>query len=900
MNTGHVLVDILILLVAAKVAAELAERLRIPAVLGEIAAGIAIGPSALGLVKPSEVLNVLAELGVILLLVQVGMETDIRELGRVGRSSMSVAVAGVVAPFALGWGATSLLGHPGTPALFIGAAMTATSVGITARVFGDLRALATTEARIVLGAAVADDVLGLIILTVVSRIATTGSVSIASVSWVIVLAVGFLTIAGAAGAFGAPKIFKMLHGRARSGGTLLALALAFALGFSELASKAQLAPIVGAFLAGLALRRSEPGERIARELVPLGHVFIPVFFLQIGIDADLKAMLRPSVLGLAAILSVIAIFGKLIAGLMVRKGSADRLLIGIGMIPRGEVGLIFASIGKSLGVLDGDLYAAILFVVLLTTLVTPPVLRLRLEAMRRRAALRTTDAVSPPDGWLDIREDQVDLVGNPPPHEALPIALDVALLVRDRQPGARLLDWFAAQKELTAVWDSSTRDRLWALVRAGDVRSWRFLEVTGMLAASLPELAEELDRRRTDASQLDPVGALRWPVIERLTQLVDADAVDIDGVAVAEFVRLAHPERLLVAALALDATDQGPESARVGKALSQRLGLDNEAEAEVARLIVEHDTLLTVANRLGRPGERQLLELGTHLPDTETVRALHILTLALGDLDAKQREQVQQVVQGLLPIAARDPVAERRVSARTFSTNTFTLDRIEHAPRSFVLDRTPQDLAEQCALVDPLPPKRSVRVQVQPLDEHRCRIDVVSRDRDRLLTSMARGLAANGLDVVSATVATWGDGGVLDSFVVDDAGKRPAEDAVREAIELELRQKQKPTATVTGRVIVDQTVSPWHTMCRFEAIDRRGLLADITAFFAQHHFVVHGAILRTHDGLAVDEFVLSTDDGNKLSESDCDTITTFVIPDAQTRDTAFTLESPTGNNAFVP
>jgi Kef-type K+ transport system membrane component KefB len=899
MNTGHVLLDILILLVAAKVAAEVAERLRIPAVLGEIVAGIAIGPSALGLVKPSEVLHVLAELGVILLLVQVGMETDIKELGRVGRAAMSVAIAGVVAPFVLGWAATSALGHAGTPAIFVGAALTATSVGLTARVFGDLRALATTEARIVLGAAVADDVLGLIILTVVSRIATTGSVSFASVSWVILVAVGFLVIAGAAGAFGAPKLFKMLHGRARSGGTLLAIALAFALGFSELALKAQLAPIVGAFLAGLALRRSEPGERIARELVPLGHVFIPVFFLEIGIETDLKAMLRPSVLGLAAILFVIAVFGKIIAGWVAGRGSVDRLLVGIGMIPRGEVGLIFASIGKGIGVLDGDLYAAILFVVLLTTVITPPILRMRLETLRHRASLRTTDVEAPEGGWLDATGDTAELVGNPPPSEALPIALEVALLVRDRTPGTKLLDWFADHETLQATWDPKTRDQLWTLVRAGDGRSWRFLEVTGMLGVALPELAEALDRRRRDASQLDPAGALRWPVIERLTQLVDADGDDFDGVAVAEFVRLAHPERLLVAALALDATDQGPDAIRVGGALSQRLGLDAEAEAEVARLITEHDTLLTVSARLGRPGERQLLELGSHLPDTETVRALHLLSLALSDLDPNARARVERVVQGLLPIAAHDPVAERRGAAREFTSNSFTLDRIDHAPRSFVLDRSPEELTSQCALVDPLPLKRSVRVTVQPLDGHRSRVDVVARDRDRLLTSMARGIAANGLDVIAATVATWGDGGVLDSFVVDDAGKRPEPSAIRESIEMELKQKKSPSAAVEGLVLVDQGVSPWHTICRFEATDRRGLLADITAFFAQQRFIVHAATLRTHDGLAIDEFILSTADGHKLSVSQCDTIASFVIPATPSRDTAFTLERPAGNNPLV-
>jgi Kef-type K+ transport system membrane component KefB len=359
MNTGRVLLDILVLLVAAKCAAELAERVRLPAVLGEIIAGVVIGPSALGLVKPSEVLAVLGELGVILLLVQVGMETDLRELGRVGKSSLSVAVVGVVIPFFGGWAGATALGHPGTAAVFVGAALTATSVGITARVFGDLRALATTEARIVLGAAVADDVLGLVILTVVSRIATEGSVSIAAVVGVVAVAVGFLVLSSLAGTLAAPKLFRTLHRLSRSNGTLLALALAFALGFAELASAAKLAPIVGAFVAGVALGRTHQSDRIGRELLPLTHVFVPVFFLQIGIEADLKAMLRPSVLGLAAVLGLIGVVGKVVAG-WVAPRSTDRLLIGIGMIPRGEVGLIFASIGLRLGVFESDLYAAIL------------------------------------------------------------------------------------------------------------------------------------------------------------------------------------------------------------------------------------------------------------------------------------------------------------------------------------------------------------------------------------------------------------------------------------------------------------------------------------------------------------------------------------------------------------
>src|SRR5205814_418043 len=210
-NVTDVLLDILVVLLAAKVAAELAERAHLPAVVGEILAGIAVGPSVLHLVGGDDVLRVLGELGVILLLLEVGMEMDLAELGAVGRASLLVAAAGVVAPFALGYVAASALGEGGNTALYVGAALTATSVGVTARVFGDLRALATVEARTVLGAAVADDVIGLVILTVVVRIASKGSVSIASVVGVVALAVGFLAVTAAAGTRLAPPLFDLVH-----------------------------------------------------------------------------------------------------------------------------------------------------------------------------------------------------------------------------------------------------------------------------------------------------------------------------------------------------------------------------------------------------------------------------------------------------------------------------------------------------------------------------------------------------------------------------------------------------------------------------------------------------------------------------------------------------------------
>ena len=300
MDVTDVLLDILIVLVAAKVAAEIAERINVPAVVAEIVAGAIIGPSVLSLVGGDETLKVLGELGVILLLLGVGMEMDLEELGAVGRASMSVAMVGVAVPMVGGYFVATALGHDSNQSLFIGAALAATSVGITARVFSDLRALATVEARTVLGAAVADDVLGLVILTVVVRLVSEGSVSIVDVAVIVAIAVGFLVVTAVLGSKFAPGFFQFVDRHAQSAGTVVALALAFTLAFAELADMAKLAPIVGAFVAGLALSRSSAKDRIERELAPVGHLFIPVFFLGIGIDAQVEKFVNPEVLGIAA------------------------------------------------------------------------------------------------------------------------------------------------------------------------------------------------------------------------------------------------------------------------------------------------------------------------------------------------------------------------------------------------------------------------------------------------------------------------------------------------------------------------------------------------------------------------------------------------------------------------
>ena len=309
-----VLADLALILVAAKLAAEVCERVRVPAVVGEIVVGVLIGPSLLGWVAAdSEPLIALAELGVLLLLVQVGMEMDLAELGALGRASMLVAVGGVAVPFVLG-GAVGLgFGESGDTALFVGAALTATSVGITARVFGDLRALATTEARIVLGAAVADDVLGLVILTIVVKVVTEGSVSLGLVAETVGAAVGFLVVATLVGVLIVPWCFEQLRRITRSAATVVVLGFALMLGFAWAATLAKLAPIIGAFVAGLAIGRSPEHARIERDFAPTANLLIPVFFVQIGLNADVEAMARPAVLGLAGALLVVAIIGKLVS-----------------------------------------------------------------------------------------------------------------------------------------------------------------------------------------------------------------------------------------------------------------------------------------------------------------------------------------------------------------------------------------------------------------------------------------------------------------------------------------------------------------------------------------------------------------------------------------------------------
>jgi Kef-type K+ transport system membrane component KefB len=389
LSIATLLVSLAAILLAAKLLGDLAERIGQPAVLGELVAGVLLGPSLLGIIPVdgalAEVLHVLAELGVILLLFEIGLETDLREMFRVGPAALAVAAVGVVIPFALGY-LYWMAGGPGVPAgsdstaaIFIGATLTATSVGITARVLSDLKRMRTREARVILGAAVIDDVLGLVILTVVSGLAAGGAVSVLGVARVLGLAVGFLVVAVLLGRLVAPRLFQIAE-RMRVRGVLVATAVAVAFGLAGLADLAGSAHILGAFAAGLILSGTNQFDTIERELKPVASIFAPVFFVVVGASVNLR-LLDPSAEGsgalllLTILLSGLAIAGKIAAGWAAPWERFRRLVVGVGMVPRGEVGLIFANIGLRSGVIDGAVFSALLLVVMVTTFVAPPALK---------------------------------------------------------------------------------------------------------------------------------------------------------------------------------------------------------------------------------------------------------------------------------------------------------------------------------------------------------------------------------------------------------------------------------------------------------------------------------------------------------------------------------------------
>jgi Kef-type K+ transport system membrane component KefB len=373
--SGKLLLDLFLMFAGGKVLAEIFERFRQPAVVGELLAGVLLGPSLLALVQPSALTQGLAEIGAIFLLFTVGLETRPRDLLQVGWIAALVASVGVVVPFVLGFLYMRVIERSTVESVFVGAALVATSVGITARVLADAGVLSTRVARVILGAAVLDDILGMIVLAVVSSLSE-GQVNYISLAIVTVEAVGFSLLiiffgSHVVGRF-RPAVAKL---QARNSAFILSVVLC--LGLSLASIYIGMAAIIGAFLAGLALADYAGQYRLQENAHPIMEFLAPFFFVLLGVQVNLRAIYQPGLLWIMGVVCVLAIVGKLVGcGLgALSLGFKNALRIGIGMVPRGEVGLIVAAVGLKLRTISPEIYTVVVVMSIVTTLFAPPVLR---------------------------------------------------------------------------------------------------------------------------------------------------------------------------------------------------------------------------------------------------------------------------------------------------------------------------------------------------------------------------------------------------------------------------------------------------------------------------------------------------------------------------------------------
>jgi Kef-type K+ transport system membrane component KefB len=386
MDTHILLIHIAAILITARLFAEIASYLNIPRVIGELCAGIILGPSILGFITPTEPIQLLAEIGIILLLFNVGLETDLQRLMKAGGKSFTLALVGFVTPFVLGFGICYYtFGLPMLVSLFVGGTLTATSIGITVRILADLGRESSQEGQIVLGAAVLDDLMGVILLAILYEFSVSGAVSIPVTGRILILVVLFFAIA--------PIIAKLLsyliqrvHAVSQSPGLIPTALISLVLMFAAIAHVAGMPELLGGFAAGIALSRrfflplgislkfdESFSRQIKGQLQPIIELFTPIFFVTVGLSLDLSAVDWSSafIWIFSLVITAVAIVSKLAGGLLIPVNHYARVAIGMAMVPRGEVGLIFAELGRVAGIFDNDVYAAIVIVIAYTTLLSP-------------------------------------------------------------------------------------------------------------------------------------------------------------------------------------------------------------------------------------------------------------------------------------------------------------------------------------------------------------------------------------------------------------------------------------------------------------------------------------------------------------------------------------------------
>jgi Kef-type K+ transport system membrane component KefB len=414
----RILLDLFIIYSAAVVGGALANRLRQPPVIGELVAGVVIGPYVLGLAgEPNAALvaalgseeaarlalegayGVLAEFGLVLLLFFVGLELRIGELLAVGRRAALVGIGGIAMPFAVGYALATFLGWETIEAIFLAAALVSTSTGITARVLRDLGVIASTEARIILAAAVIDDVLSMIVIAVIGSLGERGQVSLQSILFLVAevaIFIVFVTL------IGTRVIQQFGIGLAASNDpdNYLVAAIVICLGLAVLASSIGMAPIIGAFLAGPVIGESWEVHRLTRAALPIYRLLVPFFFVITGMRVDPALLIDPTVAGLAALVTAVAIVTKLLSGMLgsVGLGTRSALIIGVGMVPRGEIGFVVVAMGRSLGVLPESVVSVVVVMTVVTTMIVPPIL----GALYRTSELSRTWGRLLPPPWRPL------------------------------------------------------------------------------------------------------------------------------------------------------------------------------------------------------------------------------------------------------------------------------------------------------------------------------------------------------------------------------------------------------------------------------------------------------------------------------------------------------------------
>ncbi len=551
------------------------------------------------------------------------------------------------------------------------------------------------------------------------------------------------------------------------------------------------------------------------------------------------------------------------------------------MLPRGEVGLIFATIGLQNGVLGDDLYAALLLVVLVTTLVTPQLLKLRYTRLRAAAKHGGTPRDTPPPegGWLQVGLNDVGLAARPPDDLAVRLALDASVFLARRRPEPALLDWLSEAVPAEGAWDPGLTSTLLDVIERGNERSWRFLETTGVLDVTLPELGAAFRHRARDSASLDGSSSHRLQVMERLRLLDEDDPLSVEVRA------LANVDRLLLGAFLVEALEDEPDQERKAGLLLKRLDLE-PADVEFVRSLIDDRHLLwSAAHQPGALTEERVLQLAAHLDTPEKARALYVMSALRSD--GRERWEMQRLralydlVQAVLAddtLAGGEArsLADRRITqaSQLLEGEPGATERLGAAPRAYVL-RTPSTaLARHARLLDP-PPAREPRVAVTAAKDVGWWVDVAWQDDAGRLAAITKVLADRQLFVDDAVLATWPDGAVLDSFHLP-LGARPDPDALAAAIQEASGQPMTAPPIPDAEIDVDSTASPWHSVCEVRCTDRGGLLHALATSFMAAGVEVRSAEVSAHDGLVIDRFEVTDRDGSKLSDEEIERLEQYV------------------------